>query len=80
MIDLTRDLTKHPTRYLTRDRTKLLIFGFFIVYFGGPRKNESAALSPGFGADGLQMMQELLPIQGDPVIPYPPLRRGGGRG
>ena len=37
-------------------------------------------LLPGSGADGLQMMQELLPIQGDPVIPYPPLRRGGGGG
>ena len=74
MIDLTRDLTRH----LTRDLTKLFILGFFIIYFERPRKNESAALSPGSGADGLQMMQELLPIQGDPVIPYPPLRRGGG--
>jgi len=63
IMDLTRDLTRHLTKHLT----KSLIFGFFIVYFGGPRKDESAALSPGSGVDGLQMMQELLPIQGDPV-------------
>ena len=78
MIDLTRDLTKHPTRYLTRDRTKLLIFGFFIVYFERPRKNESAAPPPGVWGGWAADDAGATPHPGRPCDPLSPSKEGRG--
>jgi len=76
----TRHRTKDRTKQATRDPTKSLIFEFFIVYFERPRKNDSAAPSPGVWGGWAADDAGATPHPGRPCDPLSPSKEGWGRG